>query len=131
MKNKEKRFYMQIMNFILVISLLLQNFIGFIPTVKAAEDVQEINDATELKSALEGASPNKTLKLVKEITIDSTITLGEGSYTVDLAGHTINSNAAGNMLKIDKETTNLKITNSNSERAEIKTSGGVLETSLE
>ena len=124
MKNKEKRFYMQIMNFILVISLLLQNFIGFIPTVKAAEDVQEINDATELKSALEGASPNKTLKLVKEITIDSTITLGEGSYTVDLAGHTINSNAAGNMLKIDKETTNLKITNSNSERAEIKTSGG-------
>ncbi len=124
MKTKGNSFGGRIMRGFLAILLLFQSFIGYIPMALAAGDEQDIANAGDLKSALENPSNNKVLKLSAEITLTSTITLGEGSYVVDLAGNSITSTFSSTMFKIDKATTNLKITNSNNERADITTTTG-------
>ena len=89
MKTKGNSFGGRIMRGFLAILLLFQSFIGYIPMALAAGDEQDIANAGDLKSALENPSNNKVLKLSAEITLTSTITLGEGSYVVDLAGNSI------------------------------------------
>lgn len=94
----------------MVLSLFPVNAIA----APAADDVAAIEDVgyTTLEAAIEAATDNQTIKLLSDITLDTTITLDK-NITLDLANHTVTGaeTISNNRTFLFKSTGNVTIQN--------------------
>ncbi len=106
--------------------IMLQSFIGYIPMTFEKVKALDVTDEESLKTNLEAAGTGDTLILQKELTIDTTITVGAGDFTIDLNGNNIISSKANTLFNIANPNTNLTIKNSQDTEANIKFTGSGL-----
>ena len=86
---------------------------NYVATVTKGENENLYNS---LDSALSNWTDGSTLKLLKDVSTSSTITVPEGEYTLDLGGHGIRRTGTGCVIRVDAHSTlNLKDSNTSIE----------------